>query len=427
MAAQISRRSLILGASAAVVTFSIPAPAFAASPGSVAERTIAQALNSAALRQKFTPKETWDIATKLGVTLENAAPRATPWLKLIAKASPIGRVITIVGAVALAYDAINDIWNAAPNRTTTKGTYDGTIPELCPIGQVCKYTDANGSFSITQTRETSASQSNWTHYGTYPVLKSVSLGSTQKPFVYTVYWKITEPNLPNIMNPIPSGPSDKKQVIAPGNLQEYLGQFADEVPSAVGLSQSINDMLEQMETTSTGIRSGLRTIASDVSKAISGLGTALRDLFADSAYDRAPNVAIDPTTGVPNPDPATNPTPGTATGPGTGTNPGTSIGTETSTGSDQCLPGSADCPAVVDWGSPPVIEEIPTVTPMSWFPNLFTPPQLQGACSGWTIPITAGLPVTLDPCPLMADVIPVVRPVIGVSATIAAGKILLDI
>lgn len=81
----------------------------------------------------------------------------------------------------------------------------------------------------------------------------------------------------------------------------------------------------------------------------------------------------------------------------------------------------------VDWGPPPATEEIPSVSPMSWFPSLFAPPQLQGTCSGWTIPVTQGLPVTLDPCPLMAEMIPVVRPVIGVSATIAAGKILLDI
>jgi len=97
------------------------------------------------------------------------------------------------------------------------------------------------------------------------------------------------------------------------------------------------------------------------------------------------------------------------------TDPGTDPGSDPGTG------------GTIDWGTPPANEALPDVTPMSWFPSLFTPPQLQGTCSGWTIPITTGLPVTLDPCPLMADVIPVVRPAIGVSATIAAGKILLDI
>ncbi|MES2175066.1 MAG: hypothetical protein V4523_14120 [Pseudomonadota bacterium] len=101
-------------------------------------------------------------------------------------------------------------------------------------------------------------------------------------------------------------------------------------------------------------------------------------------------------------------------------NPSTGPGTDPETN-----PGTGT--VTVDWGTPPANEAIPSVTPMSWFPSLFTPPQLQGTCSGWTIPVTQGLPVTLDPCPLMADMIPVVRPVIGVSATIAAGKILLDI
>ena len=374
-----NRRSFLLGAATAALLVSLPTPAFAELPGSVAEKTIAAALNSAAIRQKFTPKETWDIATRLGVTLESAAPRATPWLKLIAKASPIGRVITIVGAVAMAYDVVKDLWNIAPRRTTQKGTYDGsTTAEICPIGQTCKYTDANGTFYIIQTRETSASQSLWTYYGTYSVLKNVSLGSSQKPFVYQVYWKVGTPDLPRVMDPIPADQNEKKQTVAPGNLQEYLQQFADEAPDPVGLTQSLNDMLDHMYSTNgAGLRTGLQAIADDVAKAIAGIGTKVRDWLDDSAYDRAPQFAIDPTTGIPNPDPGTNTGtipgagPGTSTNTGGGTAPGTGTGTSTGTGTGtgECLPGSSSCPAEVNWGDAPTVPDLSEVTPNPFIPS----------------------------------------------------------
>jgi len=377
----ITRRDALRGAllaSGAVLAASIPTVAVAATPGTTLEKTIAAALNSAAIRQKFTPKETWDIATRVGVTLEQTAPRATPWLKLIGLASPVGRVITIVSAVALAYDVVKDIWNAAPNKTATKGTYDGNIVELCPQGQTCKYTDANGTFYIMQTRETSASQSNWTYYGQYPVLKQVALGAGSKPFVYTVYWKVGTVDLPYVMDPRPTTDQPKKQVVPPGNLREYLDQFANDPPNAIGLSQSINDMLDKMmQTNGQGLRTGLQTIADDVAKAIAGLGTKLGDLFDDSPYDRAPQLAIDPTTGLPNPNPGTQTGPITGSGPGTSTNTGggvapgtgTGTGTGTETGTGQCLPGSADCPAEVNWGTPPAAAQLQDVTANPFAPS----------------------------------------------------------
>lgn len=391
----ISRREALRGVlltSGALLVASIPTPAFALTPGTGPEKVIAAALNSAAIRQKFTAKETWDIATRLGVSMETAAARSTPWLKLIGLASPVGRVITIVSAVALAYDVVKDIWNAAPNKTQTKGTYDGsTTAELCPIGQTCKYSDANGTFYIIQTKETSASQSLWTYYGQYSVLKNVSLGSTAKPFVYQVYWKVGTPDLPKIMSPIPTTADPKKQVIAPGNLQEYLDQFANDAPSAVGLSQSINDMLDKMESTnSSGLRTGLRTIADDVAKAIAGVGTTVRDWLDDTPYDRAPVVAIDPTTGIANPDPGTQTGtipgagPGTTTNtgagttPGTGTSTGTTTGTGTQTGTTQCLPGAADCPANIVWGTPPAATTMQDVTPNPFTPSTALINQLPG-------------------------------------------------
>ena len=292
----------------------------------------------------------------------------------------MGRVIAIAGAVAMVYDVAKDLWNVAPNKTQTKGTYDGsTTAELCPIGQTCRYTDANGTFYIIQTKETSSSASNWTYNGTYPVLKQVSLGSTQKPFVYAVYWKVGSPDLPKVMSPTPTTQDPKKQTVAPGNLQEYLDQYANDEPSPVGLSQSINDMLDKMYSTNgSGLRQGLSTIASDVAAAIAGVGTKIKDWLEDTPYDRPPQVAIDPTTGVAIPDPGTQPGtlpgagPGTSTNtsggtqPGTGT--GTSTGTGTQTGNGQCLPGAADCPAEVAWGTPPAATQMQDVTP-----NPFTP------------------------------------------------------
>jgi hypothetical protein len=130
---------------------------------------------------------------------------------------------------------------------------------------------------------------------------------------------------------------------------------------------------------------------------------------------------FNPNATPPSGDPGT-PNPGT-TNPGT-TNPGTG-----SSGPD-CYPGQTNCPAKIDWGTPPAKgtdDGIAGVTPMDWFPTPFTAPSIPVSCTGWEADIAHLGHVALNPCPNLDLITPVLRPMIIVGGTVAAGRTLLDI
>lgn len=114
--------------------------------------------------------------------------------------------------------------------------------------------------------------------------------------------------------------------------------------------------------------------------------------------------------------------PSVPSNPGT-TNPGTS-----NPGPD-CYPGQVNCPAKVDWGSPPAADTdsgIPGVTPMDWFPAPFVAPAPATSCTPFSGTLAWVGNVVLDPCPTLATAFPVIKPFVLIGGTIAAGRTLLD-
>lgn len=341
----LSRRSLLVAVAASALTVALPGPAWAQSTTSNMERTIARALRSAALRKQMTPAASHDLATKLGVHLGSSAPRSTPWLKALAKASPVGRVITIVGTVALAYDVVSDMWNAAPSETASKEAWDGAAGN-CADGQICTFKDSGGTtFAVVTTYEKTTTQSTWTHWNQpgYSVLKNVSLGSSNPPYLYKVWWRFNPIEIPLHTDPRPTtrpdGTTVPKQKVAPGDLADYLRQFAEAQPDPVGFAKTINDVLDKMDTVTANVTKGVRLSARDIADAVAGVGTKIRDALKDTPFDRDPRFDVnDEGEVVPAPDPNATPTPSPTPSPGTGTG----------TGSGTCLPGSASCPAVIE-------------------------------------------------------------------------------
>lgn len=386
----LSRRAL-LKASAALILVSplLSMPAIAAtSPGKV-EMTLEAALRQAALRQKFTPKETWDLATKLGVHLGKQAPRSSVFMKVLG-AAVRGRAMLIVGGLSLAYSVAEDIFGVASRDETTLDEWTANNPR-CQIGQICAIKFDDGNFLVVPTAERSSSASGWTYYGKYPYIKNESLGAASAPYVYRVFWKVPPSDLYEITNPKPrvddNNPATKRQVprVAPGGLSEYLKQFAENEPDKVGLTQTINDMLEEFYKgpDATGVREGLRTIMDDVAKAVAGVGTKIKDFFQNSPSDRDPLQVTDPTTGQPVPDPGTktDPLPGTPT-------PSPSPGTGTGSGGGGMTDGTLDLGQAPDPGDPedtanPLMPDIPLLQGGSMQPG--TCPVPEGTWKGQVI------------------------------------------
>lgn len=429
---KLSRRSFLFACSATALAAVVPgAPAFAASPPGKVEATIEWALRQAALRQQFTPKETWDLATKLGVHLGKQAPRSSVWMRVLG-AAVRGRTMAIVGGVLLAYSIAEGVFGVASNDRQTLDEWQANNPR-CQVGQICAITFDDGPFLVVPTAEKSSSASGWSYYGRYPYIKNESLGAASAPYAYRVYWKVPPGDLYEIVNPKPrvddNNPATKRQVprVPPGGLSEYLKQFADKEPDKTGLTQTINDMLDEFYNgpDAAGVKPGLRAIMDDVARAIAGVGTKIRDFFQDSPADRDPLQVTDPTTGSPVPDPGTDTTPL----PGT-PNPSPGTGTGTGTGSGGCAPGSPDCPAKVDWGAPPTGAPPTEPTPFAWVPTPWNAPDLPGSCSGVPYDFSSvlrGAAGSINPCPALDQARPVVRPVAVLGWTTYAISQFLDL
>lgn len=352
-----NRRSFLLGAATAALLVSLPTPAFALSNDPV-ENAIARTIARAGARQGLSASATTNIADKLGVTLGTVAPRGTPWLKLLAKASPIGRAITIISTLWLAYDAVSDMFNVAPQDGVSRGTWDGNNPR-CDLNQVCTFADATGNYLVFTTYETATGAASWSYYGKYSYIKNVALATTYYPYKYQVWWKAPYGDAATIRNPVSTGSSDPKLKVAPGNLADYLSQFAQADAQPVGFAQLVNDAIAKAEEMGNLSPNSLRVTAGDVTDAFSVGSAKISDLTRDTPYDRDPQFLTDNSTGTsPVTDPSPTPTSTTGTGTGTGT------------GTSQCLPGSADCPAEVKWGDAPTVPDLADVTP-----NPFTPSQ----------------------------------------------------
>lgn len=350
------RRTFLLSTAALAAVPLLTVPAFALSSDPI-ENAIARTLARSGARQGLSAAATTNIAEKVGVSLGTVASRGTPWLKLLARASPIGRAITIISTLWLAYDAVSDIFNAAPQDGVTRGTWDGNNPR-CNINQVCTFTETAGNYLVTSTYETTSTTTNWTYAGTYTYIKNSALGAAYAPFIYQVWWKIPYGDAAKIRNPVPANSSDKKLKVAPGNLADYLSQWANESPEPVGFAQLINDAIAKAEALGNLSPNSLRVTSGDV---LDGVGSSVKisDFSRDTPYDRDPQFVTDNSTGTtPITEPTTTPTPTPTSSGGTGT------------GTDQCLPGDPSCPAEVNWGTPPTVPDLSDVTP-----NPFTPSQ----------------------------------------------------
>lgn len=325
-------RRVMLRCSVAIVLagplLTAPAHALDPTPPNRVERLIASALSSAGRRNNKNWADIASYASKMGGTVARAAPRSTPLLKALALASPVGRAITIIGTIALAYDAVKDIWNAAPRQGVTNGEWDGNNPR-CTLGQVCQFSEVNGDkYTVITTIETGANSSTWTYNGKYYAMKNQSLGAAAAPYKYQVWWKVPFGDTPKVYDPVPESSTDKKPTIAPGSLSEYLKQFENEQPDPAGFATTINDIAAKTEAyeglapntiprvTQLDVTSGLQT----------GVGTVIKDFTTNSPADRdfvIPVPGVNPGTGVvtdPGTDPGTDPAPqpGTGTGGNTG-------------------------------------------------------------------------------------------------------------
>lgn len=137
---------------------------------------------------------------------------------------------------------------------------------------------------------------------------------------------------------------------------------------------------------------------------------------SDPIFPDDPGYNSDGGGGVNNPPP---------TGGGGSTNPGTGG----STGPD-CYPGQVQCPTKVDWGSPPSKETddgVGEISPMEWFPSPFTPPTIPVNCQGFGANFRGLGAVSIDPCPNLDKLFPVIKPIVVIGGTIEAGRTLLDI
>lgn len=95
--------------------------------------------------------------------------------------------------------------------------------------------------------------------------------------------------------------------------------------------------------------------------------------------------------------------------------PGTQLGEDTTPTPDPTpTPGGTPTPSPTpDWGEPPE-GTLPTApTPFAWVPTPWTAPDLPGSCSGVPYNFRPYLPASgnINPCPVIAQARPVVRPV----------------
>ena len=118
--------------------------------------------------------------------------------------------------------------------------------------------------------------------------------------------------------------------------------------------------------------------------------------------------------------------PATGSGSGGTGSGGTGSG---STGPD-CYPGQVQCPSKIDWGTPPGADTddgVGAVEPMDWFPTPFQAPTIPASCTGFSANFGNLGVVNLDPCPGLDQVLPLIRPVVILGGTVAAGRTLLDL
>lgn len=108
--------------------------------------------------------------------------------------------------------------------------------------------------------------------------------------------------------------------------------------------------------------------------------------------------------------------PDVSTNPGN-TDPGSSSG------------GSSSGPVEVDWGTPPASQSIVSVDPMSWMPTPFTAPDLPGQCTAFPVDFKPAVnwSGSLDPCPVLVQARPIVRPVAIAGWTVRALVEMLDL
>lgn len=356
--------------------------------------------------------------------------RALNWIAL-------GTTIWYVGSFLY-----NAIWGATE-----------TAQDLsCAVGTTCKVT-VNGKTSVqATTREYANAQSSWSlsNHNWY-VRKSTRVAPPDgKPGYFIVYWNWQEHNGMTAATFDPQtefspyqrgvGQSGLSEALRnSGNLSKGISrrEMAELLDQAVAgaVAQNPEAFPDGWAESKPGVPDKRPEVTADdfwmyddgvkdvkFGDYISGIAEGVQDgieaafdgLFnpedvAQDVVSDIPDTYVPPQTGgTPTPSPTPTPTPGTG-------------------GSTGCAPGSAGCPAVVDWGKPPVDDAIPSVKPTSWFPTLFTPPQLPGQCESFEVGVPfLNASVPLDPCPPLAAMPSIVRKACIGTATVLAGKVLLD-
>lgn len=366
--------------------------------------------------------------------------------RLGGRANPLLRLAALAGGAAVVWAGSNELYKLA----TDLFGREEQVP-YCDAGTICLRKQNDGSYKPETTSvEMTTSQSSWSLYGTHwHPYKYVSRGTVNGVWQgYTVHWIWKENSKPWIdfdpdtdYAPYVKGVAltDVQTALAnKGLLQEAtdvqtmadlaahslagahasdpteLGDFGAEM--VAGAQLDISGLSDSFADTFTQPLSAFLDPLPDL-----GDGTAEAidlDLLEDVASD---GIAEDEEwwQGGSGPDPSSG---GGSGSGGGGTTPA------------DCLPGSAACPASVDWGTPPAdpLFELPAWE--DWLPNPFSPPDLSASCRPFVIEPGVGNFIQLDPinidlCQfLLIDEVATTAFAVGsLGSAFVAGKVLLDV